>query len=154
MHPQTVPPSRLFTLYNKAKAATNPPTILDPPTAFNEPPLGAALVAVAAAEDTPDDTAPAPLVVAAVAAEEALLKVLARDSEDSDLLEMNSEITDVAEEMAEDTLDETTAESAVVEEASQGISEGTTMPADLQMLLAKAMAAAWSEGEHSAWRQL
>lgn len=96
-----------------------------------------------------------PLVSAAVAAEEAEDSVEARDSEDSDLLEMNSEITDVAEEIAEDTLDETAAESAVVEpEASHGISEGTTMPAVLQMFPAKAMAAAWSEAEHSVCRQL
>lgn len=95
-------------------------------------------------------------VAALEAAEDALLKVLARDSEDSDLLEMNSEITDVAEEMAEETEDETLAASSVALPvvASQGISDGTVMPAVLQMLPAKTMAAAWSAAEHSAWRQL
>ena len=117
--------------------------------------MGAALVAAAAAEDAPEEIAPAPVVVAAVSADEAEDKVEARDSEDADVLEMTSEITDVAEEMAEDTEDEAAAESTVVEpEASQGISDGTTMPAVLQMLPAKAMAAAWSAAEHSDFKQL
>lgn len=122
--------------------------------------MGAALVAADAALEAPEETAPPPVVVAAVAAleatEDALLKVDARDAEDSDLLEMSSEITDVADETAEEREDETSAASLVALPvvASHGISVGTTMPAVLQMLPAKAMAACWSAAEHSACKQL
>lgn len=97
-----------------------------------------------------------PLVVAVVAADEEEKSSEERDSVDSDMPEMISEITDVAEARMDEIEEETAETSAVAEglETSQGISEGTTTPAVLQMLPAKAMAAAWSAAEHSAWRQL
>ena len=133
MHMSTFPSSCLFIPYNKARAATRPPTIPEPPTEFKEAPLGVADVAAAAAADAREETAPLAAVAAAVAAVDASLKILERVSEDSA----------VADEIAEETEDETSAASlvAVPVAASQMISDGTVMPAVLQMLPAKMMAA-------------